>query len=126
MVSEENGGDDSFILISISQRCISDIGPKARSYSVYAYAIRSAVHDYVYYSTGQLESCVRVPAWRQIKTLIYVTDTNEKVLVSLRGDLDVSEAKLLRAIGCSAIVHPISGRWGLVRYDRHEPSCCYS
>jgi prolyl-tRNA synthetase len=43
------------------------------------------------------------PAWRQIKSLIYVTDTNEKVLVSLRGDLEVSEAKLLRAVGCDAI-----------------------
>lgn len=43
------------------------------------------------------------PAWRQIKTLIYITDTNEKILVSLRGDLDVSEAKLLRAVGCSTL-----------------------
>lgn len=43
------------------------------------------------------------PAWRQIKSLIYITDRNERVLVSLRGDLSVSEDKLLRALGCSAI-----------------------
>jgi len=34
------------------------------------------------------------PAWRQIKTVVYVVDDDEKVLVSLRGDLDVNEIKL--------------------------------
>jgi prolyl-tRNA synthetase len=43
------------------------------------------------------------PAWRQIKSLIYVTDTGEKILVCLRGDLDISEDKLLRAMGCATL-----------------------
>jgi len=34
------------------------------------------------------------PAWRQIKTIVYVTDKNEKILVSLRGDLEINEIKL--------------------------------
>jgi len=34
------------------------------------------------------------PAWRQIKSVIYVIDNNEKVLVCLRGDLDINEVKL--------------------------------
>jgi len=35
-----------------------------------------------------------MPAWRQIKTIVFVIDGGEKVLVSLRGDLDVNEIKL--------------------------------
>ena len=34
------------------------------------------------------------PAWRQIKTIVFVIDNDEKILVSLRGDLDVNEVKL--------------------------------
>lgn len=48
-------------------------------------------------------SLYQQPSWRQIKSLIYVTDTGESVLVSLRGDLDVSEAKLLRVLGCNTL-----------------------
>jgi prolyl-tRNA synthetase len=43
------------------------------------------------------------PSWRQIKTLLYVTDAGERVLVALRGDLEVSEAKLLRVIECNSL-----------------------
>ena len=55
---------------------------------------------------ASIEDGVRLynqPAWRQIKSLIYVTDTGEKILVCLRGDLDVSEEKLLRAAGCASL-----------------------
>lgn len=38
------------------------------------------------------------PAWRQIKTLVFVVDESEKILVSIRGDLDVNEAKLKRVL----------------------------
>jgi prolyl-tRNA synthetase len=40
------------------------------------------------------------PAWRQIKTIVFVTDEDEKVLVSLRGDLDVDEVKLKKVLKC--------------------------
>lgn len=40
------------------------------------------------------------PAWRQIKTVVFVTDANEQVLVSLRGDLDINEIKLKKVLGC--------------------------
>jgi len=40
------------------------------------------------------------PAWRQIKTLVYKAD-GEYILASIRGDLDVNEAKLLHAAGCN-------------------------
>jgi prolyl-tRNA synthetase len=43
------------------------------------------------------------PAWRQIKSVVYVTDTDEKILVCIRGDLDISEAKLIRALACSTL-----------------------
>jgi len=42
-------------------------------------------------------------AWRQIKTLIYVSESGERILVCIRGDLDISEEKLLRASGCGAL-----------------------
>lgn len=43
------------------------------------------------------------PAWRQIKTLIYVDNKGEKVLVCVRGDLEISEEKLLRAAECGSL-----------------------
>jgi prolyl-tRNA synthetase len=42
-------------------------------------------------------------AWRQIKTLIYVTEAGERIVVCTRGDLDISEEKLLKAAGCAAL-----------------------
>jgi prolyl-tRNA synthetase len=45
----------------------------------------------------------KLPAWRQIKSLVFFTEDQEGVLVSLRGDLDVSEAKLMRALGCKQL-----------------------
>ncbi|MFH0854537.1 MAG: proline--tRNA ligase [bacterium] len=41
----------------------------------------------------------RMPAWRQIKTLIYKTN-NGFVLVSIRGDLDINEVKLGHILNC--------------------------
>jgi len=41
------------------------------------------------------------PAWKQIKTVVFVTDKNEKVLVSLRGDLDINEVKLQHVLKCN-------------------------
>ena len=43
------------------------------------------------------------PAWRQIKTIIFVTDSNEKVLVSVRGDLEINETKLMHVLNCSQL-----------------------
>ncbi len=43
------------------------------------------------------------PAWRQIKTIVFVTDADEKVMVSLRGDLDVNEIKLCHVLKCHNI-----------------------
>ena len=43
------------------------------------------------------------PAWRQIKSVVYVSDTGETILVCLRGDLDISEAKLLKALRCATL-----------------------
>jgi prolyl-tRNA synthetase len=43
------------------------------------------------------------PAWRQIKSVVYVTDTDEKILVCIRGDLDISEAKLIQELQCSTL-----------------------
>ncbi len=40
------------------------------------------------------------PAWRQIKSIVYVTDTDEKIMAVIRGDLDVNEIKLKHALGC--------------------------
>ena len=42
-------------------------------------------------------------AWRQIKSVVYVTEADEKILVCIRGDLDISEAKLIRALQCSTL-----------------------
>lgn len=38
------------------------------------------------------------PAWRQIKTVIYVTDRGEFLAVVLRGDLEINEVKLKRLV----------------------------
>lgn len=38
------------------------------------------------------------PAWRQIKTVVFVADEKETVLVSLRGDLDINEVKLKKVL----------------------------
>ncbi len=43
------------------------------------------------------------PAWRQIKSIVYVTDTEEAVLVSIRGDLEMNELKLQRLLGCNQL-----------------------
>lgn len=40
------------------------------------------------------------PAWRQIKTIVFVVDKKEKVLVSLRGDLEINEVKLKKVLKC--------------------------
>ncbi len=40
------------------------------------------------------------PAWRQIKSIVYVTDKDEKVMAVLRGDLEVNEVKLKNTLGC--------------------------
>lgn len=43
------------------------------------------------------------PAWKQIKSVVYVTDTGEKVMACLRGDLDVNEIKLKHALKCMSL-----------------------
>ncbi|MBI5728140.1 MAG: proline--tRNA ligase, partial [Candidatus Magasanikbacteria bacterium] len=43
------------------------------------------------------------PAWRQIKTIVYVTDSGEFIMVALRGDLEVNETKLGHVLGCRAL-----------------------
>lgn len=40
------------------------------------------------------------PAWRQIKSIVYVVDSGEKVMAVIRGDLDVNEIKLKHALKC--------------------------
>ncbi|NDC37316.1 MAG: proline--tRNA ligase, partial [Proteobacteria bacterium] len=39
----------------------------------------------------------------QIKSLIYITDSGEALLVCLRGDLEVNESKLLKLVGCNTL-----------------------
>ncbi|MBU0576948.1 proline--tRNA ligase [Patescibacteria group bacterium] len=43
------------------------------------------------------------PAWRQIKTIVYVADEDEKILASLRGDLDINEVKLKHVLKCDQL-----------------------
>lgn len=43
------------------------------------------------------------PAWRQIKSLVYIADGNLPVLVAIRGDLEINETKLRRVVGCNEI-----------------------
>jgi prolyl-tRNA synthetase len=47
------------------------------------------------------------PAWRQIKSIVFYAD-EEPVLVCLRGDLSVNEAKLKKVLGCFELrpAHP--------------------
>lgn len=45
------------------------------------------------------------PAWRQIKTVVFVTDQDEKVLVSIRGDLGINEVKLCHTLKCYQVRH---------------------
>lgn len=45
----------------------------------------------------------RQPAWRQIKSLVYMVDGSTPVLVAIRGDLEINEIKLRRVIGCADI-----------------------
>lgn len=40
------------------------------------------------------------PAWRQIKSVVYVTDQDEKILAVIRGDMDINEIKLKKALKC--------------------------
>lgn len=40
------------------------------------------------------------PAWRQIKSIVYVTDKDEKIMAVLRGDLEINEVKLQHVLGC--------------------------
>ena len=42
----------------------------------------------------------REPEWRQIKSVVYVTDKDEKILAVIRGDLDISEVKLKNILKC--------------------------
>jgi len=44
-----------------------------------------------------------LPAWRQIKTVIYVTDTSDFVAVSVRGDLEINEVKLTRVLDANSL-----------------------
>lgn len=44
-----------------------------------------------------------LPSWRQIKSVIYVTDTGEKVMAVLRGDLDVNEIQLRKVLQCTSL-----------------------
>jgi len=41
------------------------------------------------------------PAWKHIKSVIYVTDKDEKVMACVRGDLDISEVKLKNVLKCN-------------------------
>ncbi len=43
------------------------------------------------------------PAWRQIKSIVYVTDKDEKVMAVIRGDLNVNEIKLKHTLGCHGL-----------------------
>src|SRR3990167_776481 len=43
------------------------------------------------------------PAWRQIKSILYKTDTGRFVLVCIRGDLEINETKLLHVLGCHSV-----------------------
>jgi prolyl-tRNA synthetase len=40
------------------------------------------------------------PAWRQIKSVVYKSDSGEWILAAIRGDLRLNELKLCRAAGC--------------------------
>ena len=40
------------------------------------------------------------PAWRQIKSIVYIIDDDEPIMAVLRGDLDVNEIKLKHVLKC--------------------------
>lgn len=42
-------------------------------------------------------------AWQHIKSVVYYTDQDEPVLVVIRGDLEINEIKLKRALGCYSL-----------------------
>jgi prolyl-tRNA synthetase len=43
------------------------------------------------------------PAWRQIKSILYFTETNEPILACLRGDLSISESKVINKLRCATL-----------------------
>jgi prolyl-tRNA synthetase len=43
------------------------------------------------------------PAWRQIKSVVYATDKDEKIMAVIRGDLDISEVKLKNVLKCNGL-----------------------
>lgn len=43
------------------------------------------------------------PAWRQIKSVVYIVDEKEPVLAVIRGDLDINEIQLAHALQCTRI-----------------------
>lgn len=43
------------------------------------------------------------PAWHQIKTVIYVTEREEYLAVSVRGDLEINEVKLRRLLKANSL-----------------------
>ena len=43
------------------------------------------------------------PAWRQIKSLIYLTDSGEPILAALRGDLEINQLKLQKILKCNEL-----------------------
>jgi prolyl-tRNA synthetase len=51
-------------------------------------------------SVEEVSAFLAVPPDRFLKTLLYVTDTGEAVAAVVRGDHELSEAKLLQALGC--------------------------
>jgi prolyl-tRNA synthetase len=51
-------------------------------------------------SIEEVSAFLGLPPDRFLKTLLHVTDTGEAVAAVVRGDCDLSEAKLLRALGC--------------------------
>ena len=42
-------------------------------------------------------------AWQHLKSVLYFTDKEEPVLAVIRGDLDINEVKLKRALGCYSL-----------------------
>jgi len=51
-------------------------------------------------SIEEVGTFLSMPAERFIKTLLYITDRGETVAALVRGDHELSEAKLLSALGC--------------------------
>jgi prolyl-tRNA synthetase len=51
----------------------------------------------------EVSAFLGVPADRFVKTLLYVTDTGDAVAAMVRGDHELSEAKLRQALGCQLV-----------------------